>query len=100
MMPEPVRGRPLNVLFVCFGNACRSQMAEALANHFGGGWVRAWSAGSHPLGHILKETRVVLNERGVSTEGQFSKGLDEISMEQMDVVVTMGCEVDCPLPGD
>lgn len=42
----------------------------------------------------------MLNERGVSTEGQFSKGLDEISMEQMDVVVTMGCEVDCPLPGD
>ena len=95
---SPSYNRSLNVLFVCFGNACRSQMAEAFANRLGEGRIRAWSAGSHPLGYIIEDTRAVLREKGVLIDGQFSKGLKDVPMEQMDVIVTMGCEVNCPLP--
>jgi protein-tyrosine-phosphatase len=74
-------------------------MAEALANQLGEGRVRAFSAGSHPLGRILSETYEVLGERGVSLDGHWSKGLDEVPLAEMDVVVGMGCEVQCPVPG-
>ena len=87
------------ILFVCVGNSCRSQMAEAYANHRGGGKVRAWSAGSHPLGSIIPRTRAVLEEKGIPLQGQWSKGLCDVPLEEMDVVVTMGSEVDFPLPG-
>ena len=89
---------PLNVLFVCYGNACRSQMAEAFASHLGEGRVRAWSAGSRPFGSILAETYTVLAEKGISLDGHRSKGLEDVPVAQMDIVVTMGCEVECPVP--
>ncbi len=96
MPGEP--SRPINVLFVCIGNSCRSQMAEALANHLGRGKVRASSAGSRPLGHILPETAEVLTEKGISLDGQWSKGINEVPVNDMDYVVSMGCEVSCPVP--
>lgn len=88
----------MNILFVCVGNSCRSQMAEALANRLGEGKVRAWSAGSHPLDEIVPETFQVMSEKGISLEGQWSKGLWEVPVAEMDVVVGMGCEVECPVP--
>ncbi len=89
-----------NVLFVCVGNSCRSQMAEALANHLGQGRIRAWSAGSHPLGVVIPETYQVMREKGISLEGQWSKGLEDVPVAEMNVVVSMGCEVWCPVPED
>lgn len=91
-------GQPANILFVCIGNSCRSQMAEALARHLGGDRVRAFSAGSHPLGAIVPETFTVLREKGISLDGQWSKGLQDVPVDEMDVVVGMGCEVACPVP--
>ena len=88
----------MNVLFVCVGNSCRSQMAEALANRLGEGRVRAWSAGSHPLGMIIPETFDVLEEKGISLEGHYSKGLKDVPVADMNVIVGMGCEVACPVP--
>jgi arsenate reductase len=73
-------------------------MAEAWANHFGNGKVQAFSAGSHPLGIITSETYDVMREKGISLEGQRSKGLREVPVNEMDVVVAMGCEVACPVP--
>ncbi len=73
-------------------------MAESLAQKLGQGHVRAWSAGSSPLGRIIPETRTVLAEKGITLDGHRSKGLDEVPVEDMDVVVTMGCEVACPVP--
>jgi protein-tyrosine-phosphatase len=73
-------------------------MAEALANHLGNGRVRAWSAGSAPLGRIAPGTEEVLAEKGLSLDGHWSKGLDDVPVKDMDVVVGMGCEVVCPVP--
>ena len=87
-----------NVLFVCVGNSCRSQMAEALANRLGQGRVRAWSAGSRPAGVISAVAQTVMREAGLSMDGQWSKGLEEVPVAEMDVLVTMGCEVECPMP--
>jgi arsenate reductase (thioredoxin) len=86
------------VLFVCVGNACRSQMAEALANQLGEGRVHAWSAGSNPAGWIAPGTHEVLREKGISLDGHSSKGLEDVPVSRMDIVVGMGCEVVCPVP--
>jgi arsenate reductase (thioredoxin) len=89
---------PWKILFVCVGNSCRSQMAEAFANQRGGGAIRAWSAGSLPLGSIVPRTRAVLEEKGISIQGHWSKGLCDVPLEEMDVIVSMGNEVEFPLP--
>jgi arsenate reductase (thioredoxin) len=89
---------PVKILFVCVGNACRSQMAEAWANHYGKGRVEVYSAGSHAYGAIVDETCTVMSEKGISLDRQWSKGLAEVALADMDVVVSMGEEVECPLP--
>jgi protein-tyrosine-phosphatase len=73
-------------------------MAEALSNHLGNGKVRAYSAGSNPLGAILPQTCEVMQEKGISLDSHWSKGLDDVPVSEMDVVVGMGCEVVCPVP--
>ena len=92
------RKPPVNILFVCVGNACRSQMAEAWASHHGKGRVRAHSAGSHPFGSIVNETYTVMAEKGILLEGHCSKGMQDVPLGDMDLVVAMGREVSCPLP--
>lgn len=94
VQPRP----PTNILFVCIGNSCRSQMAEAIASQLGQGRFSVWSAGSMPLGEIIPPTFQVMREKGMALEGQWSKGLKDVPLDQMDVVVGMGCEVNCPLP--
>jgi arsenate reductase (thioredoxin) len=89
---------PTKILFVCIGNSCRSQMAEAFASQMGEESFRAWSAGSMPLGEIIPPTFQVMREKGMALEGQWSKGLEDVPVDKMDVVVGMGCEVNCPLP--
>jgi protein-tyrosine-phosphatase len=90
----------VKVLFVCYGNSCRSQMAEALANRFGDGRVQAFSAGTRPLGVISRGTHEVLREKGITLEGYWSKGLRDVPISEMDVVVEMGYAVTCPVPAD
>jgi arsenate reductase (thioredoxin) len=89
---------PLKILFVCVGNSCRSQMAEAYAKSLGGGRVKAWSAGSAPYGEIVPETAAVLAEKGIALDGHWSKSLKDVPVGEMNVVVGMGCEVACPVP--
>ena len=79
----------MRIVFVCLGNSCRSQMAEAWARHLGGGRVEAQSAGLRPLGFVASETKEVMAEKGVSMDGQRSKGLDAIDWGQVDVLVNM-----------
>jgi len=76
-------------------------MAEAFANRFGEGRVRAWSAGLFPVGWIAPETYAVMEEKGISLDGQWSKGLEDVDIAQMDVVVQMaGPAFDLPMPHD
>ena len=77
------------VAFVCLGNSCRSQMAEAWARHLGTGKVEALSAGLRPLGFIAQETKAVMAEKEVSLDGQHSKGLEAIDWDGVDLLVDM-----------
>jgi protein-tyrosine-phosphatase len=97
-MPESASQTPVKILFVCVGNSCRSQMAEAFANKLGGGRVVASSAGSHALGEIVSPTETVMSEKGISLEGHWSKSIKDVAVGDMDIVVGMGCEVECPVP--
>jgi arsenate reductase len=90
----------VKVLFVCYGNSCRSPMAEALANQLGNGKFQAFSAGTHPLGTISFDTRAVLGEKGITLQGYWSKGLEDVPVSDMDVVVEMGYGVKCKLPAE
>ncbi len=77
------------VLFVCIGNSCRSQMAEAWARHLASDVMAPASAGLTPLGEIIHTTRAVLEERGVGVEGQYSKSLPEADADAAEVIVNM-----------
>jgi arsenate reductase (thioredoxin) len=83
-MPNPVK-----VLFVCMGNCVRSQMAEAIARHDASDIILPESAGVHPLGFIDNTTQRVLQERGFSFDGQFSKGTRDPSLQKPDLIVNM-----------
>jgi arsenate reductase len=79
----------VKILFVCMGNCVRSQIAEALARHHFDDVITAESAGLHPLGFIDPTARAAVEERGVSMEGQFSKGLRNHALDQPDLIVNM-----------
>lgn len=77
------------VLFVCVGNACRSQMAEAIARHTATDVIEASSAGLVPFGEIPNTTLAVLRERGISADGQSSKPLRPEEMFAADLLINM-----------
>jgi len=77
------------VLFVCVGNCVRSQMAESIARHIAADIIVAESAGLRPLGFIDKTAQAVLAERGMSVDGQFSKGLHSHSLAKPDLTINM-----------
>jgi arsenate reductase (thioredoxin) len=77
------------VVFICYGNACRSIMAEALARHHWGESLRVASAGIAPLGRIAKGTLEVLAEVNVSCAGLYSKGFSELAHHADDVIVNL-----------
>ena len=77
------------VLFLCIGNACRSQMAEAIARQRAPDVIEASSAGLVPFGEIPGTTLTVLGERGISADGQTSKPLRPEDMSAADIVINM-----------
>jgi protein-tyrosine-phosphatase len=77
------------VLFLCVGNACRSQMAEAIAKHVAADVIEPSSAGLVAFGEIASLTRTVLEERGIPVEGQHSKSLRSEAMSSVDLLVNM-----------
>jgi arsenate reductase (thioredoxin) len=91
----------LKVLFLCTGNACRSQMAEGWARRLKGDVIEAYSAGIAPHG-LDPRAVAVMAEVGVDISGHRSKHLDEVKDVPFDYVVTV-CEhahESCPLfPG-
>lgn len=77
------------VLFVCYGNACRSQMAEGFAKAYHADVMEAESAGVSPLGFVPDETVASMLERDVSLKGQESKGMDALDIRSFDLIVNM-----------
>ena len=76
------------VLFLCTGNSCRSQMAEALTNaRYGDRW-EAYSAGTKPTGYVHPKALQVLAEIGIQHQGR-SKHVDEFRDVAFDLVVTV-----------
>lgn len=86
------------VLFLCSGNSCRSQLAEAIVNHHLGDEWDAVSAGTRPAGYVHPKSIQVLKEIGIHHEGR-SKGVDAFRQVEFDLVVTV-CDPaaeECPV---
>lgn len=82
--------------FICVHNSCRSQMAEAVAKIIASNVFDSYSAGTEIAPQINQTAVTLIRERyGVDmNKTQSSKTLD--SIPELDVVITMGCNVDCP----
>jgi arsenate reductase len=81
------------VLFICTGNAVRSQMAEALVNHFLGGKWAAFSAGIMPM-EINKNVIVVLGEIGVDISDKKTKSIELFYGCNFDLIITLCSDAD------
>ena len=85
------------VAFVCVHNSCRSQIAEALGKHYASDVFESYSAGTETKPKINQDAVRILKEMyGIDMEQtQHSKLLSDIPTP--DIVVTMGCNVQCPM---
>lgn len=90
-----MRGKP-KVAFICTHNSCRSQMAEAISKKLASDVFNAYSAGTEIKGTINPDAvRVIQKIYGIDmTVNQRPKLLSELPL--VDIVVTMGCGVQCP----
>ena len=89
------------IAFICVHNSCRSQIAEALCKHLASDVFESYSAGTAPRTRINPDAvRLLKRLYGIDMEkGQHPKLLSDIPAP--DLVVTMGCDVQCPsLPGE
>jgi arsenate reductase len=86
-MRREIRDR--TILFLCDDNACLSQMAEASAKHLGPPKTKIFSAGVKPSSippHVIQ----AMKELGINMTGQSSKGLADVPMQDVDLVVSFG----------
>ena len=79
----------LNVLFVCTGNACRSQMAEGWAESLKGDCIEAFSAGVAPAGAVNERAVAIMAEAGVDISHHYSKDIDDLASIDFDYVITL-----------
>jgi len=86
----------IKVAFVCVHNSCRSQMAEAISKRIASDSYEAYSAGTETKPEINQDAVAVINELyGMDMKKtQKSKLISDIP--PVDVVITMGCNVNCP----
>ena len=84
------------VAFVCVHNSCRSQIAEALGKKLASDAFESYSAGTETKPRINQDAvRLMKTIHGIDMEtNQYSKLLSDIL--PVDVVITMGCNVQCP----
>ena len=95
-LPKSVPAKK-RILFVCIGNSCRSQMAEAFAQAYGADIMEVQSAGVSPASFIAPLTRQTLAERNLSIEEHFPKSVDQLRSQSFDLVVNMsGVPVQVP----
>lgn len=86
----------VKVAFVCVHNSCRSQMAEAISKLIAADSFEAYSAGTEIKPQINKDAvRIIKHLYNIDMErDQFPKLISDIP--QPDIVITMGCNVNCP----
>ena len=87
------------VLILCTGNSCRSQMAEGLINHEIGDTWAAYSAGTEPSGYVHPLAIKAMAERGIDISGNFSKSADLFREVDLDLAITVCDDAleKCPL---
>ena len=88
-----------NVLILCTGNSCRSQMAEALINHDLGEKIHAISAGTKPAVRVADGALEALRLAGIPSAGLYPKNVDAVFDQTFDLVVTVcdNAKETCPL---
>lgn len=88
-----------NVLILCTGNSCRSQMAETILNHDLAGKVRAVSAGTRPQPKVADGAIAALQQAGLPTDGLYPKDVDVFLNDTIDLVVTVcdNAKESCPV---
>lgn len=84
------------VLFLCVANSARSQMAEGIARSLAPAGTIVWSAGSRPTS-VRPEAIAVLEEIGIDISRHRSKAVSEIPAAEVDTVITLCGEEECPL---
>jgi len=97
----PAEGKEAQrVLFMCTHNAGRSQMAAGLLKHLTKNRVKVFSAGSKPANELNPAAVEAMAEIGIDISQNIPMLFDKRLMEEVDIVVTMGCGDTCPiLPG-
>jgi arsenate reductase (thioredoxin) len=80
---------PKRVLFVCVGNACRSQMAEAFARAYGSDVIIPASAGMAPAFNVASDTIHAMAEKGIDITDQFPKHVRHLERVKFDLVINM-----------
>jgi arsenate reductase len=89
------------VLILCTGNSARSQMAEGILRHDGGGVFEVESAGVKP-GIVRPEAIEAMREIGIDISGHRSKSVDEFIGQEFDTLITVcdNAKETCPVfPG-
>jgi len=84
-----VNGPLKRVLFVCIGNSCRSQMAEAFARRYGSDVLIAASAGLSPAMDVARDTHRAMAEKGIDLRDHFPKALRQLGRASFDIVINM-----------
>ena len=89
-------GQKPKVAFICVHNSCRSQIAEALGKYLASDVFESYSAGTETVPQINQDAvRLIKQLYGIDmAQTQYSKLLNELP--PVDIVITMGCNVDCP----
>ncbi len=80
---------PTRVLFVCIGNSCRSQMAEAFARTYGSDVIIPASAGLSPASGIAPDTHRAMAEKNIDVRDHFPKSLRHLGRSKFDLVINM-----------
>ena len=87
----------LKILFLCTGNSCRSQMAEAWARNLKGDVIEAYSAGTEPRGVDPRAVQAMA-EVGIDISHQRSKSVTELGDVEFDYVVTLCSDAQATCP--
>jgi phosphate transport system protein len=87
--------RPHGVLFLCQGNAARSQMAEGWAMRLFPPGIRIWSGGTHPAAHIDPHAVAVMQEAGIDISAQRPKLASDLPLGDIDTVIILCDEHSC-----